>query len=444
MSMLVILAPRITLIQLVSGFGVSTSSWLFGFFGLESIVDANHDKRAQARREEQSMPLSLRDQAAIVGIGETDYVRGTKRTAMDQMLEAAQKAIADAGLKPGDIDGIIPPPMYTIAEEVAASLGIEDVAFSTTMHMGGASPTAAIGAAALAVATGMARHVLIVLGWNGFSALRPRPDAAPDRPWGADSLMPMVKDFYLPYGAFMPVQMYSWLAMRYAKLYDVPPEAAGAVWVACNKHAQLNERAIMKGKVVDMEAYLRARPLSDPMRRYDACLETDGACAVVISSAERARDLAKPPVYIMGVGQGRPNPGDDIAARKDLLHIGLTCGAPRAFAMAGIKPQDVDFLQIYDCFTYVVMLQMEALGLCGRGEAKDFVKDGNIERTGRYPLNTHGGLLCEAHVWGMGHTLEATRQLRGEAGATQLPRAEVGLVTGWGDMGDGSIAILRR
>jgi acetyl-CoA acetyltransferase len=382
---------------------------------------------------------------AVVGIAETDYVRGTDRHVCDLILEASMAAIRDAGLTPADVDGVIPPPGFTNTEEIAANLGIPEVRYSVTVLMGGASPTAALQSAAMAITCGVADTVLVCLGWNGYSAMRPRPDARPTtRRMNVGPMVETIKNFYAPYGILSAAQQYSLYIRRYVDTYDVAPDGAAAIALACRAHAQLNDKALMRDRPMTREDYDAAPFIAEPLRKLDCCVETDCAAAVVLTSVARARDLPHPPVVYLAGAEGHPHPADEITNRPDLLRLGLHAAAPRAFAIAGVEPRDIDVLEIYDCFTYVVLLELEALGYAEPGGASEFVAGGTIELGGRFPMNTHGGLLSQGHCWGLNHIVEATRQLRGDAGRAQVRDAELALVTGYGDLGDGSVAIFGR
>ena len=386
----------------------------------------------------------IKDEACIVGVGETDFCRkpGSGMSELGIQLRASVRALQDAGLEGKEIDGILAFPNVGKSEELAANLGSDNLRFAATIHMGGAAPVASLRMAALAVTSGAANHVLIPGGWNGYSGARARQTVANDLssiPGGATA-----RDYYLPFGMTAPPQWYALMARRHMHEFGTKNEQLGAVAVAMRKHAQLNPAALMYGKPLSLEQYMASPMIADPYRLNDCCLETDGAAAFIVTTAKRARDLKSKPVYIMGAAAGQPYPADEITGRKDFHQTGLSIAAPEAFRIAGVTPDDMDFAQIYDCFTFEVIQQLEESGFCKRGEGGPFVEDGGIELGGRLPVNTHGGLLSEAHVLGISHVVEAVRQLRGEAGERQVEDAELGAVTGWGDFGDGSIAILRR
>ena len=390
---------------------------------------------------------TLKDKAIIVGIGETEYSKNSGMSQLALFLQAATRAIEDAGLGLKEIDGVVIAMGVIPFEDIAVNLGTEDLKYAVSILMGGASAVASLQSAAMAVASGIATNVLCLTGWNGYSAMR---TSALGRAVDTVSAMPMaspiakLRDFEMPYGVFVPAQWYSPMAMRHMHEYGTTSRQLGAVAVACRKHAQLNERAMMRGRPMTIEDHQNSRMIVTPFRLFDCCLESDGAAAVVVSSAQRAKDMKQRPVYIMGVAEGHPVPVDQIANREDMFQIGPSYAAPRAFAMAGVTTKDIDVAEIYDCFTWVVICQLEALGFCKRGEGGPFVEGGRIELGGELPINTHGGLLSQAHVLGMNHIVEAVRQLRGDAGEAQVKDAEIALVTGWGDLGDGSVAILRR
>jgi acetyl-CoA acetyltransferase len=247
-----------------------------------------------------------------------------------------------------------------------------------------------------------------------------------------------------PYGWLAPAQWYAMIARRHMHEYGTTKDHLAAVALTMREHAQRNPQAMMYGRELTKEDYLAGELIADPYQKFDCSLETDGAAALVLTTADRADDLRTSPVVLAGHASGMADSPDDLTNRADWMRVGLTGAAPRAFAMAGTSPSEIDAGMIYDCFTFELLHQLEELGLCKRGEAGDFVLEGNIALGGTFPVNTHGGLLSEAHMLGINHVIEAVRQLRHDVGPRQIDGVEQIVVTGWGTLGDGSVAVLRK
>ena len=382
--------------------------------------------------------MALKERMAITGVGETAYSRNSGKSVLALQLEASLKAIEDAGLSPRDIDGIIPySNSAVVAEDFVTNFGIEDLRFSATTPLGGASCVAGIQAALLAIGAGLCNHVLLPIGRNGSSAGRigTRVQQMPQ--------FKVVGEFEMPIGAIAPAQLYAPMARRHMELYGTTSRQLGEIAVSTRHNAALNGNAMMT-KPVTIEDHQNSRMISDPLRLLDCSLESDGGAAIVVSAAERSRDLRQKPILVMGVAEGHPDSPSSITQRPDMTRLGIAKAAPKAFAMAGVTPREIQVAEIYDCFTYVVLCQLEDIGFCKKGEGGPFVESGAIRLGGKLPVNTHGGLLSQAHMVGMNHVVELVKQLRGSAGKAQVSGAELGLVSGYGDMGDGSIAIMRR
>lgn len=385
---------------------------------------------------------ALRGVAAVVGVGESAYTRGGTDgvTDVSVALDASTAALADAGLTPGDVDGLVPPYMGATAEELIANLGLTGVRFCAQVNLGGASPVAALGYAASAVAAGLARTVLVPVGWAGYSGRRARALSSAEP---TTSYRKAVRGLYAPNGVHSPSQVYAQVARRHQHEFGTPAEALGRVAVNTRAHAVATPNAIMR-KPMALADHLASRWIVEPYRLLDCCMDSDAGAAVVVTAADDPRHTGRARAVLDGWADARPSEPLDMYNRADFFETGLTTAAPAAWAMAGVGPSDMDFAQIYDCFTFEVLQQLEEAGFCGRGESGDFVLSGHTDPGGRLPLNTHGGLLSQAHALGMNHVVEAVRQLRHEAGPRQVDGARLGVVTGWGDLGDGSIAVLRR
>ncbi|MBI4182799.1 MAG: hypothetical protein HY521_02230 [Proteobacteria bacterium] len=386
---------------------------------------------------------SIADKTCIVGVGETEYARHggiADKSEFRLCLEAILKAAADAGIRPDEIDGFAsfgyerPEPVL-----IQAALGIPEMRFSNMVWgAGGGGCAAAVMNAAIAVHAGLCRYACVYRSlcqgqYERYGHYRPRPRGGPHM---------------APFGLMSPAQMVALTTRRHMHLYGTTTEQFGIVAVTLRAHAQRNPRAVMRGKPLTLVEHARARMIADPFRLYDCCLETDGACAVIVTTPERARDLRIRPVRILAAAQAS-NPGWGLGPMgshnmpiEDYASVNSRVLAGHLFAMAGLGPADIDVAQIYDAFTGIVVMALEDFGFCGRGEGGPFVAEGRLAwPDGGLPVNTAGGLLSEAYLHGLNLVIEGVRQMRGTSTA-QVADARTCLVTSGGASGHKSALIL--
>ena len=374
--------------------------------------------------------LSISGRAAIAGLGTTEFSKNSGRTEIRLAMEATLAALADAGIDPSEVDGFS---SYTIDKvpeyEIARLLGANNVKFFSQVPHGGGAACAPILHAAMAVATGIAKTVVVYRAMNERSWYR---FGNGNYGFGSSPIVENVNyGWYMPYGFHTPAAWVGMFAQRYMHTYGATSEDFGRVAVAARDFAATNPAAFFHGKPITLQEHQASRWICEPLHLLDCCQESDGAVAMVITSSERARDLLQKPVVIKGAAQGLSD-GQQIMTsyfRKDITglpEMGLV--AQQLWQQSGLSAQDIQTAVIYDHFTPFVLPQLEEFGFCKRGEAKDFVRAGEHARGGKLPINTHGGQLGEAYIHGMNGVAEAVRQVRGSA-ANQVDNVHNVLVT---------------
>jgi acetyl-CoA acetyltransferase len=377
--------------------------------------------------------LHHRDRCAIVGIGSTDFSKDSGRSDLTLATQAALAALDDAGLVPADIDGIVRCDMDLVHHnDLAESLGIPDLTYWGDVGPGGVAPCAQVGQAIGAILSGQATTVLVFRSLNGRSGVRygtSGADAQLARAGGGGTF----DEFFMPFGLTTPGQAFALMAQRHMLEYGTTEKELGHIPVTCRARANANPAAQMHGRPMTLDDYLGARMISKPLRLFDFSLESDGACAVIVTTTERSRDLRRPPVLIRAVAQGSvpgPQPGMTFPTltRDTITALPAATVARTLYARAGLGPSDIDVAQFYDCFSITVLMQLEDFGFCEKGEGGPFVASGAIDLGGSVPINTGGGHLSEGYIHGMNHVVEGVRQIRGDS-TSQVPGAEVCLVT---------------
>jgi acetyl-CoA acetyltransferase len=383
-------------------------------------------------------PVLIKDRTAIVGIAQTPFAKHLEPSEMELACQVIVEACADAGIDPSEVDGLA---SYTMEEteevDVARSIGCGDITFFSKVPYGGGGGCGVVGHAAMAVATGQAS---VAVAW------RSRKRGSGPRPWAATAAQLRIPaQWTRPYGLLRPVDEIAMLARRYMHDYGATRDHLANIALAVREHANRNPAAVMYDRPLSREEYMASRWISEPLCLYDNCLETDGALACVIVSAERARDLPHPPVYIHAFAQALPPQHQTMVNYfcDDPLEGPAWACARKLWANADFGPSDVDVLQIYDAFTPLILLSLEGYGFCKRGEAPGLTENDNlVVGKGNLPLNTSGGGLSEAYVHGFNLIVEGVRQLRGTSTA-QIEGAETCLVTS-GEGVPTSALLLRR
>ncbi|NEB06319.1 lipid-transfer protein [Streptomyces sp. SID13726] len=364
----------------------------------------------------------LGGQAAIVGIGATEFSKDSGRSELRLAAEAVRAALDDAGLSPSDVDGMVTFTMDTSPEiTVAQACGIGELSFFSRVHYGGGAACATVQQAALAIAAGVAEVVVCYRAFNERSGRRFGSGVQHREPSAEGAAL----GWSLPFGLLTPASWVAMAAQRYLHAYGLTPEAFGHVAVTDRRHAATNPAAWFHGRPITLADHAASRWIVEPLRLLDCCQETDGGQAIVVTSTARARDLPNRPVAVTAAAQGAGRAQEQMTSfyRDDLTGLPeMNVVARQLWRTCGLTPRDVDVAILYDHFTPFVLMQLEEFGFCARGEAADFVREDRI------PLNTHGGQLGEAYLHGMNGIAEAVRQLRGTA-VNQVRGAERVLVT---------------
>jgi acetyl-CoA acetyltransferase len=393
----------------------------------------------------------IRREVAIVGIGQTAYAKALPGTAWELAIEAILAALADAGIDPRDVDGLcrFAPPFEPVSEpQLVRALGVRELTFFAESPLGGEALGAVIAHAAAAVTAGLARTVVVYRALSQSTGGRfgradsRGPGPGPGGASGAGGSGPNAhvlvpeednRSFAWPYGLMSPGQLFALWARRYAIVHALTDEdltqALGAIAVTQRRYANTNPNAMMRDRKMDAEDYRNARMISEPLRLFDLCLENDGACAYVVTSADVARRLRDDPVYLLSATQTltpyREPMG--IYVTGELLELFPQATARRLFDEAGVTRHDIDVAEFYDATSYMPLRSLESYGFVPDGQAWRYVTETGTGPDSPLPVNTHGGHLSEAYLHGMNGVLEAVRQLRGTA-ANQVAGAELALV----------------